>query len=168
MKYRKILIVGDSGRGKSTLAKKLQEKIGVKHFELDDIYWEKKYTVPRDKEEQNKMVLDILNSNDMWIIDSANRRMSSLCFDSADIIIYLRYKNLLEQIINVWKRASTRRDKDERFIDTFKLTIHLIKKRYKLGSQKNRESLSETVKPFENKVLELYSFEDIDKFLEEL
>jgi len=37
-KYKKIIIIGDAGRGKSTLATKLAEKLGILHYSTDDSF----------------------------------------------------------------------------------------------------------------------------------
>jgi adenylate kinase family enzyme len=84
---KKILIVGDAGRGKSTLAKNLSQKLGIKHFELDDLFWLKKYSVKRTDDEQNKLVMDLLDKEYSWIIEGSTRHMVALCFDFADCII---------------------------------------------------------------------------------
>jgi len=47
---KKILIVGDYGRGKTTLAQKLSRKLGIPYYSTDDFYWEKKFSKKQDKE----------------------------------------------------------------------------------------------------------------------
>ncbi len=47
---RRILIVGDSGRGKSTLAKSLSQKLNIKQYSTDDFFWKEKFSIPEDKE----------------------------------------------------------------------------------------------------------------------
>lgn len=37
---KKILIIGASGRGKTTFAKKLSEKLSIQYYETDDFFLE--------------------------------------------------------------------------------------------------------------------------------
>jgi adenylate kinase family enzyme len=37
--HSKILIVGTSCTGKTTLGKRLNEKLNLPHFDLDDMHW---------------------------------------------------------------------------------------------------------------------------------
>ena len=47
----RILIVGDAGRGKSTLASKISAKLGIPHHSTDHFYYEVKFTKIRDRQE---------------------------------------------------------------------------------------------------------------------
>jgi adenylate kinase family enzyme len=38
--YKRIVVIGTTSSGKSTLAKQLAEKIGGDYIELDALYWE--------------------------------------------------------------------------------------------------------------------------------
>ena len=40
----KIIIIGDAGRGKTTLASNLSKKLGIKHYSTDDFFYEIKFT----------------------------------------------------------------------------------------------------------------------------
>ena len=41
----RILIIGDSGRGKTVLARKISEKLGIPAYSTDDYLYEMKFTV---------------------------------------------------------------------------------------------------------------------------
>ncbi len=43
MIYKKILIIGNCGAGKSTLARALNEKTKIPIYHLDKYYWEKNW-----------------------------------------------------------------------------------------------------------------------------
>ncbi|MBC7766653.1 hypothetical protein H7Y21_01505, partial [Arenimonas sp.] len=49
--YKKILIIGESGRGKSVLAHKLSEKLSLPFYSTDNFFWKIKFSEPNDKEE---------------------------------------------------------------------------------------------------------------------
>jgi len=38
MKFKKIIIIGDAGRGKSTLASKLSKKLNISYYSTDDFF----------------------------------------------------------------------------------------------------------------------------------
>lgn len=160
--YKKFLIVGDAGRGKSTLAKKLSTKLNIKHFELDDIFWLEKYSIIRDKKEQIKLILDILNKESCWVIEGSTRYMVELCFDSADCIINLSFRSIFDQWYQIikrniqWKRSLK---------ETVVFCIQVFKKRYGIGNSKGKIPVKEMLKPYSNKVIELDSWKKIDEFM---
>jgi len=59
--YKKILIVGDSGRGKSTFAKVLSQKLNIKQFSTDDFFWKVKYSQEANKQTSIKKISKIYN-----------------------------------------------------------------------------------------------------------
>ena len=64
---KKIILIGSGGAGKSTLAKHLGEKLGIKVFHLDALLWKPNWVgVPREEQIQ---VQNELVKNEQWIID---------------------------------------------------------------------------------------------------
>ena len=55
----KILIVGDAGRGKSTLALNISKKLGIPHYSTDDFYYEVKFTKVRNRPESITKISEI-------------------------------------------------------------------------------------------------------------
>ena len=49
---QKIIIMGDSGRGKSTLAPRISEKLGIPYHSPDDYFYEIKFSKPRDRQKR--------------------------------------------------------------------------------------------------------------------
>lgn len=110
----KIQIIGYSGGGKLTLARRLESIYHIKLLSLDDIHWiEGKYE--RAKTEDREIISQFLEENDSWII---NGNYSYLFFEEriavADLIVFLninRCKCLYQMILRyferlgrVWKR----------------------------------------------------------------
>lgn len=163
---KKILIMGDAGRGKTTFAEKLSEKLGIPKYSTDDFYWEVKFSKPRGKEKDIVMAREVFENKDQWIVEGTTRRMLKLGLEEADKIFYLTYKNTFQQITVLFKRYRER--EHETFKGFFELVVHQYKKRKGIGHFKNQESFEDILKPYEEKVLRLESFEEIDGYLDSL
>jgi adenylate kinase family enzyme len=162
---KKILIVGDAGRGKSTLAKSLSKKLSIEHFELDDLFWLKKYSVKRTDEEHIRLVKNLLNKERDWIIEGSIRHMVALCFDSADCVIHLSFKSLFNQ----WYQIIKRNIQDKRPLkETYALCVQVFEKRYGIGKSKGKKTVKEMVMPYSTKLIELNSWKEIDNLLEDI
>lgn len=75
----KILIVGIVASGKTTLAKKLSNELGMPYYEGDCIAWgfpgEQRYK--RSDEEQAEIIENI-NKNDNWIVEGTPRESQKI------------------------------------------------------------------------------------------
>jgi len=70
----RIVILGNAGGGKSTLARRLADRHGLTHFEIDKFLWQEGW-IPAPVErysEQHRQVL----SSDNWITDGLGHRDS--------------------------------------------------------------------------------------------
>ncbi|MBS3144559.1 AAA family ATPase, partial [Candidatus Woesearchaeota archaeon] len=43
--FKRIYILGCSGSGKTSVAQELARKLHIQHYDLDDLFWKKKYTI---------------------------------------------------------------------------------------------------------------------------
>lgn len=68
----KILIIGPVASGKTTVAKKISEHTGIKHYEIDSIVHNDKNNIKRTENEQINIINQI-NKNDDWIIEGTLR-----------------------------------------------------------------------------------------------
>lgn len=162
---RRIMIVGDSGRGKSTLAQALSQKLKIKHYSTDDFYWKIKFTVSANRERSIKNISKIYQKNS-WIVEGTTRSLIKEGIEKSDQIIYLIFPHLIPQLWILFKRKINR--KEERWQDLFGLFKHSIYKRYKLGPQKNKVDLNEMLKLFPEKIIKLHGFKEIDHFVRNL
>lgn len=159
---KRILIVGDSGRGKSTLAEKLSNKLEIKHFSTDDYFWKIKFTLAEDKQTSIRNISRIYD-NESWIVEGSTRSLIREGIEKSDQIIYLVYPNIISQFWTLFKRKLSR--KEERWSDLLGLYAHLLRKRFKIGAQKDKIGLEEMLQPFSHKIVRLSSFKDIDSFV---
>jgi adenylate kinase family enzyme len=162
---RKILIVGDAGRGKTTLAHALSKKIGIDFHSTDDFYWEKKFTKKADKiESKNK--LGLIYALDKWIVDGSTHDLMADGLPNADLIIHLRFRNLISQYFVLLRRHLSR--DNESLKNLFELLRHVTYKRYSIGYLKGVKTTLETILPFKKKVITLSSYKEINNFLKQI
>ncbi len=161
----RILIVGDAGRGKSTLASKISAKLGIPHYSTDDFYYEVKFSKVRNRPESIEKIKEIFK-NDKWIIEGTTKHLIDPGLHSADKIIHLRYKSILTQWIFLIKRYFQR--ENETIGGLYKLMRHVLYKKYHLGHRKGKPTPTEIIDPHKHKVVTLSSFKEIDEFINSL
>ena len=86
----KIVIIGYSGGGKSTLAQTLGSHYNIPVLHLDSVHFKPAW-VERDDNESNEIVRKFIKENDSWIIDGNYRKIAPERFDLADQLIFLNY-----------------------------------------------------------------------------
>lgn len=85
----RVSIVGTSGSGKSTLGRKLEEQLGLKHVELDQLFFSANWT-PRP---ENEFVGDLNQSlaGDCWVASGNYSKFRPLILTRATHIVWLNY-----------------------------------------------------------------------------
>lgn len=164
----KILILGDSGRGKSVLASKISEKLDIPFYSTDDYLYDIKFSTFKDKQKSLEEISKVYQS-DKWIVEGATHYLLKPGLELADIIIYLKYDNIFSQWAIIIKRFFKR--KDENILRMLWLIWHVLYKRFqtkksrlKLGQMTN----SERLEPHKHKVITLTSYSEIDEFVNSL
>lgn len=102
----KIMILGSSGTGKTTLGRILSKKLNIKALPLDSVYWKKDWN-NISKEDFNTYMKNFLTKNKSWVIDGnyMNNKHFKYRLDSADIIVYLDFGTQLS-LQGIHKRAN--------------------------------------------------------------
>lgn len=162
---QKILIMGDAGRGKSTLASLLSKKLNIDHHSTDDYYYEIKFSKPKEKQ-QSILEISKLFHTQRWIIEGTTHHLLEPGLAAADMIIYLTHKNILYQWVCLVKRHFQR--DNESWRDLFQLMRHVLYKRYGLRHKKGKKNNAEFIALFKEKVVTLSSFKEIDNFINNL
>ncbi|MCA1064870.1 DNA topology modulation protein (plasmid) [Rossellomorea sp. AcN35-11] len=84
---KKVVLIGSGGSGKSTLARQLGEKLKIKVYHLDALFWKPNWVgVPKD--EQRKVQNKLVNKEE-WIIDGNYGGTIDIRLNAADTIIFL-------------------------------------------------------------------------------
>lgn len=161
-KYKRILIIGESGRGKSVLAHELSKKLSLPFYSTDDFFWKVKFSVPNEKEESVSKIKEVYAS-EKWIVEGSSNHLFGPGLDSAEVIVNLVFGNMFQQWWSLIKRNKAR--KHESLKDLFNLIVYVTKKRLGIGN--NKEALkAELLKPYSDKIIVLKSFRQINSFLD--
>jgi adenylate kinase family enzyme len=159
----KIIITGDAGRGKTGLAKRLSEKLGIPYYSTDDYYYEVKFTKPRDKQESVDGVSKVYKE-EKWIVEGTTEHLIAPGLDSADLVICLKYNNIFAQWIYLIKRHFHH----EITGSLWDILRHVFYKRYGLGYRRGLPTIYEFVAPYNEKLVTLSSFKEMNNFLHTL
>lgn len=93
----RILVVGCSGGGKSTLSQKIARRFGLDYISIDrDVLWLPGW-VQRERGEQRR-IIETLILQDRWIMDGTNPSTFDIRVPRSDIVIWVR----MPRLVNVW------------------------------------------------------------------
>ncbi len=85
---KKIIIFGNSGSGKSTIAKKLCLKYELAHLDLDTVAWQP--TIPAERKplsDSKKHILEFIEANRGWVIEGCYSDLIEIALaDSSEVI----------------------------------------------------------------------------------
>jgi adenylate kinase family enzyme len=106
---RRISVVGNSGSGKSRLARELAGILAIPHIELDGIFHQLGW-VPLPAEEFTSRVAAIV-AGDGWVIDGNYSTVRPLVWERADTVIWLdfpRHTVMRQLILRTLRRNISR------------------------------------------------------------
>ncbi|MBB3913188.1 AAA family ATPase [Rhizobium fabae] len=91
---RRILVVGCSGGGKSTLSLKIAARFGLSYFSLDrDVRWLPGW-MQRDRVEQRAIIASRI-LEDRWIMDGTNPSTFDIRLPRTEVVVWVRMPRLL-------------------------------------------------------------------------
>ncbi|NGX47152.1 MAG: Cytidylate kinase [Chlamydiae bacterium] len=86
----KIVILGTTGSGKTTLARKISKELGIPHVELDALNWDPNWQQVDDVLFRDRVKEAI--SGEKWVVDgNYSRAGHDLIWPRADVAIWLDY-----------------------------------------------------------------------------
>jgi len=86
----RINVVGTTGSGKTTAAKMLAERLGLRRIELDALFWKPNWGQTPDDE--FLPAVEKATSGEQWVLDGNYSRTRSIVWPRADTIIWLDYR----------------------------------------------------------------------------
>jgi len=99
---QRILIIGRTGSGKTTMALQLAAALGVPHTELDALYFEPDFSTVPLEVLRERTALAIAGAR--WATDGNKRAVRDLVWPRADTIVWLDY-SLAVSLWRLGKRA---------------------------------------------------------------
>lgn len=108
---RRVSVVGNSGSGKSTVARELAAILGVPHLELDSVFHQAGWK-PLPEEEFQRLVT-ARTSQDGWVIDGNYSVVQTIVWAHADTVVWLDLPKRIVMRQVVWRtmrRAVTRQE----------------------------------------------------------
>ncbi len=86
---KRIVIIGSSSSGKTTLGKALSKKFNIEHKELDLFFWEPNWTQADDETFRKRV--DPFTAQEDWITDGNFSQVRDLVWGRATSVIWLDY-----------------------------------------------------------------------------
>ena len=103
----RIVVIGTSGAGKTTLARELARRLGVTHIEIDALHWEANWTATPADRLRAKVQAALNAAEDGWSCDGNYSTVRELIWSRADLIVWLDYSMTIT-FTRVFRRTLSR------------------------------------------------------------
>lgn len=101
----RISVIGTSGAGKTSLARRLADRLDLAYLELDAVFHQRGWTSLPDDEFRARV--EVFCAGDRWVICGKYAVVRDLIFDRADLVVCLDH-NRLRQTLRVLGRTWSR------------------------------------------------------------
>ena len=88
--YRRVVVIGSTGAGKSTLAERLSTQFGLKFIELDALHWEPGWR-PAQLTDLRERVQESIQA-EAWSVAGNYSAVRDLIWPNAEALIWLDYR----------------------------------------------------------------------------
>jgi adenylate kinase family enzyme len=89
----RIAVVGATGSGKTTLASKIAQRLGIVHLETDSVYWGPNWKpIPLD---EFRIWMETSTRSEQWVVDGNYSKVRDLVWGRADTLVWLDYPLML-------------------------------------------------------------------------
>jgi adenylate kinase family enzyme len=107
--YKRIVVVGVTGCGKSTMADRLAKKLGLEFIELDALYWKPNWVACTDEEFRAKV--ETATQAPGWALAGNYSATRDIVWSRAEAIVWLDYPFFLVlgwSLRRIWVRWRTK------------------------------------------------------------
>jgi len=171
----RILVIGCSCSGKTTLAKKLSRRLGVEHIEIDRINWQPNWQ--HLSSDELRTALAKATEAERWIVDGNYSTVRDIVWPRATHAVWLNYsfvrvsyRALKRTITRVVTREELFAGNTESFVQSFlsrdSILVWVLKTFWKYRRQYRRYREERTFPNLE--WTELHSPSETDRFVENL
>lgn len=167
----KISIIGHAASGKTTLAKKISQKLGIPHVQLDRFWFEAGgLSVQKGNMDRAEYVRDYVKGKvedfvfkEDWVSDGFFSKVQPLIADKADYLIFIDIP-LHTRIINHIKRVFyDERHPELKPMDEFVFIFDIIKR-----TITKDHKFRKFIKQYSQKLIVLNSYKKVDEYLKGL
>ena len=163
---KKVLVIGSSGAGKSTFARRLGKITGIEIVHLDKLHWKPNWTEP--SKEEWRIVVENLVKRDSWILDGNFSSTMKIRVAACDTVVFLE----MPRVVCIWRvlkrivvyRRGERPDMAEGCGEKFDWTFIKWIWNYPKQSKPKIESILEQYRN-EKTIIYLKSNQEIENFL---
>ncbi|KAA1419017.1 hypothetical protein F0U44_11175 [Nocardioides humilatus] len=109
---KRVSVVGSSGAGKTTLARRLADAIDAPHVELDALFWGAGWTQATADELAARVVE--ATGADAWVVDgNYQSKVGTLVWNRADTVVWIdasRWRSMSQVVGRTVRRIATRQE----------------------------------------------------------
>ena len=120
----RIVVIGTTGAGKTTMAGQLSSKFGIPHIEIDSLFWKPDWGETPDDEFLPKV--ERATRGDRWVIDGNYSRTRSIVWRRAETVVWLdyRFSRIFWQLLRrTLRRCATREELWENCYEGFRRAV---------------------------------------------
>jgi len=161
---KKTYIIGIVASGKSTLARKLSELHGIKHYEVDTIA-HKVVNGERIRQNLEAQIAEFqeINQNDSWIIEGTYRPSCEYVLENADRIVFVDPPLYIRKY-RIIKRFIKQKLKIEKC--HYKSDVEMLKAMFKWTKEfeKNRDDFEAMLNGYKEKLVVVKTLKEYRSF----